>query len=43
MTELEVLARYTESEIEKFFLKIEDLKLDQMLERGGNKSPGYIH
>lgn len=43
MAELEVLARYTESEIEKFFLKIEELKLDQMLEKGGNKSPGYVH
>ena len=43
MAELEILARYTEGEIEKFFLKIEELKLDQMLERGGDKGPGYVH
>jgi len=43
MTELEVLAKYTEGEIEKFFLKIEEMELDQMLNNDEDKGQGYIH
>ncbi|MFH1624266.1 MAG: PAC2 family protein [Pseudomonadota bacterium] len=43
MTELEILARYTEGEIEKFVLKIEELKLDQILKKDEDKGPGYVH
>lgn len=41
MVELDILARYTEGEIEKFFLKIEDLQLDHMLKKDQDTDTGY--
>lgn len=43
MTELETLAHYTETEIEKYIRQIrEDIPFEKML-RKGEKGPGYVH
>ena len=41
MVDLDILAKYTEGEIEKFFLKIEDLHLDHMLRKDEDVDTGY--
>ncbi|MFB0508661.1 MAG: PAC2 family protein [Thermodesulfobacteriota bacterium] len=43
MTELETLAEYTETEIEKYIRQIsEDIQFEKML-RKGERGPGYVH
>ena len=43
IAELGLLADYTESEIEKFFHKIEDLQLDKILKQDEGKGNDYVH
>lgn len=43
MTELETLAQYTETEIEKYICQIrEDIQFEKLLKKG-ERGPGYVH